>query len=168
MNLPIYQLVTIESEQLEHVTAALKPDMNLRAPVALVIKHLGPDQQREVIGLVENWFSEGRVSWRFPYPVYLVADHGEALGVVPVVPDVQALPRFFHQKEGKTTVREAEVSRGNRLLQQQIQNTDPRQVDAALARYGEQHRELWGLAQEAAFYQGLIDRLKKRVGGTRG
>lgn len=164
MNLPIYQLVKVESAELEHVTAALRPDMNLRAPVALLLKHMAPDQQREVIGLVENWFAESSVSWRFPYAVYLVSDHGEALGRIPVVSEVSALPRFFAQKEGKTSVREGEVAHGNRLLQQQLRNTDVAKVDAGLAGYAAHHRELWALSNEAEFYRGILRVLSKRRG----
>lgn len=162
MNLPIYQIINMRSSQIEDIMAVLHVDMNLRRPVALVCKTLDRDQQREVIGLVENWFSEGKSSWRFPYPVYIVADHGEAMGQVSVVPDVSALPKFFNQKEIQTNVKESQIIDRSRLLQQEIRNTDPIMADEAFKKYGLQHKKIWFLVQEAAFYETILTKLNKK------
>lgn len=166
MNLPIYQIINVKSSQVEDVMAVLNVDMNLHRPVALVCKNLDRDQQLEVIGLVENWFSEGLSSCRFPYPVYIVADHGEALGQVSVVPEVQALPKFFHQKELQTNVKEAQLIDRSRLLQQEIRNLDPKQNQDTLKRYGLQHKKIWFLVKEAAFYEEILEKLKKKKPGA--
>lgn len=160
MNLPIYLMVTVKSAQLEDVTEVLVNGMNQHRPVALLIDHLNRDDQREVIGLVENWFSEGLNSPRYPYPVYLVSELGEALGEVPVVATVKALPAFFRKKEGKPNVRETQLIARNRIMQQEIRNSDPLQIDATLLRYGHHHRRLWRLVEEGAFYERLLARLR--------
>lgn len=168
MNLPIYQIINVRSSQVEDVLAVLHVDMNLRRPVVLTCKGLDRDQQREVIGLIENWFSEGRSSCRFPYPVYIVADHGEALGQVPVVADVAALPKFFNQKELNTNVKEGQIIDRSRLLQQEIRNVDPILASDALRRYGLHHKKIWYLVKEAAFYEEILEKLKKKKAGPRG
>ena len=162
MNLPIYQIINVKSSQVDDVMAILNVDMNLHRPVALVCKALDRDQQREVIGLVENWFSEGLSSCRFPYAVYIVADHGEALGEVPVVREINALPKFFHQKELNTNVKEAQIIDRSRLLRQEIRNTEPLTNQDTLKRYGLQHKKIWFLVKEAAFYDEIIQKLKNK------
>ena len=162
MNLPIYQIINVRSAQVDDVMAILHDDMNLRRPVALNAKHLDLDQQRDVIGLVTNWFSEGRSSARFPYPVFIIADLSEAVGHIPVVDSVQALPKFFQQKEAQTNVKESQIIDRSHLLQQEIRNTDPTLAEAVLGKYALNHKKLWFLIQEASFYEELLARLKKQ------
>lgn len=168
MNLPIYQIINIRSAQFEDVLSVLTSEMNLRRPVALVCKNMDRDQQREVIGYVENWFSESDSSYNFPYPVYVVADYGEAIGRVSVVTDVASLPRFFAQKELNTNVKESQIVDRNWLLQQSIRNADPKQTNETLKHYGLLHKKIWFLVKEAAFYEEILTKLKKKKPGHRG
>lgn len=161
MNLPIYQMVHVKSSQIEDVTAVLIDGMNLRNPVVLQLSHLNSDEQREVIGFIENWFAEGR-SHKYPYPVFIVSNQGQALGQLPVVPEIKALPKFFQQKDGKPNVKEGQVLDRNRLLQQEIQNTDPKQTEDTFSEYAVQHKKLWFLNQEAQFYTEILTRLRKK------
>lgn len=163
MNLPIYQLVRVESTQLDDVVALLNPEMNLHRPVALILKHLSPELQREVTGLIENWFAENHVSWRFPYPVYLVADHGEGLGNLPVADDVARLPRFYNQKDQRATMKEVALLARSGNLRQEIRNADTVLADETIHKFGEAHRRLRTLAHEGEFLQLVLRLLKKRT-----
>ncbi len=163
MNLPIYQIVPIKTNALEELDSLLFEGMNLTRPVAFDLKSLSPDDQREMIGLIENWFETHQASWRFPYPVYFIADFSEAIGHIPVVTSARELPKFFNQKDTKISVKESQVLDHNRLLQQEIKNTDAQKLKAAISEYGVQHKKIFFLAQEAKFYESLLSKLKKKV-----
>jgi hypothetical protein len=167
MNLPIYQLIHFKSADLEELTLHLNEDMNLRRPVALVLKALSLDQQREVIGLVENWFETHEASWRYPYPIFFVSDFSEAIGHMPVVSAVAALPKFYTQKDVKVTVKESQVLDKNRLLQQEIKNADTHSMAQVIENYGINHKKIWYLVREGDFLARVLERLKAQ-GARRG
>jgi len=152
MNLPIYQMVVIKNADLIELSRHLSEDMNLTRPVAFNVKALSLDEQREVIGVIGNWFETHQASWRYPYPVYFVADVPEAIGFIPVVSRVEELPRFFVQKDSKITVKEAQVIDRNHLLQQEIKNADPHQMASVVQSYGANHKKIFYLAAETQFY----------------
>ena len=72
MSLPIYQHVNVKAIQLEDLKNFLSEDMNTRHPVALNLKPLDLEQQREIIGLIENYFSINNISFMagVSYPVF--------------------------------------------------------------------------------------------------
>ena len=165
MNLPIYQIINVKSAQLEDIAALLHEDLNLRRPVAYVLKTLSLDEQREMIGVIENWFETHQVSWRYPYPVFIVSDYSDAIGHMPVFTDVTRLPRFYNQKDVKVTVKETQVLERNRLLQQEIKNADSHETAEVLKAYGINHKKIWYLAKEAHFYEQLLKKLRAKVNG---
>lgn len=162
MNLPIYQLVPVKNADLFSVTELLNEDINLRRPVAFVLTSLKLDEQREVVGVIENWFHSHQASWRFPYPVYLVSDLTEGVGNIPVVKDTKNLPKFFNMKDTKITVKESQVIDRNKLIQQEIKNADPHQMTRVLEDYGINHKKIWFLVNEGFFYEYLLNRLKQK------
>jgi hypothetical protein len=167
MNLPIYQIITVKNANLIEIAKLLHEDMNLRRPVAFNVKSLSLDEQRDVIGVVGNWFDTHQASWRFPYPVYFVSDLAEGVGYIPIVSEISALPKFYNQKDNKVTVKESQVLDRNRLLQQEIKNADPHQMAEVVREFGINHKKIWYLVQEGVFYSELIKRLraKEKVDG---
>ena len=162
MNLPIYQLVQIKNADLIKVSELLSEDMNLRRPVAFVVNTLNRDEQREVIGVIENWFETHQASWRFPYPVYIVSELTDAIGNIPVAKELKELPKFFSVKDTKITVKESQVLDRNKLIQQEIKNSDPHQMTSVLQDYGINHKKIWNLVNEGFFYEYLLNRLKQQ------
>jgi hypothetical protein len=116
MNLPNYQLVQIKNSDLTQISELLNDENNLKRPVVYVVNSLNLDEQREVIGVIENWYDTNEISWRVPYPVYIISDLTEAVGHITVVSDKTKLPKFFNIKEGKITVKESQVLNRNKLL----------------------------------------------------
>jgi acyl-CoA synthetase (NDP forming) len=165
MNLPIYQIINVKSAQLEDIAAILHEDLNLRRPVAYVLKTLNLDEQREVIGVIENWFETHQASWRYPYPVFIISDYSDAIGHMPVFTDVTHLPRFYNQKDVKVTVKETQVLERNRLLQQEIKNADSHEMAEVIKEYGINHKKIWYLVKEASFYEQLLKKLRAKVNG---
>ncbi len=161
MSLPIYQHINVRTIQLEDLKNFLHREMNLRHPVALNLKHLDLDQQREMIGLVENFFSTNNYSYKFPYPVYIVSDHERAISQMPVINSVDQLPKFFSQKESKMNVKESHVIGRNKLLQLEIKNADAETVQAHVVQYGKIHRQVFELEKERLFYRLILNRLVK-------
>ncbi|MBY0517991.1 MAG: hypothetical protein K2P81_13870 [Bacteriovoracaceae bacterium] len=162
MNLPIYQILPIKSADLHEIASLLHEDLNLKRPVVFDLLTLSKDDQREVIGIVENWYYTHQASWRFPYPVYFISVFGESLGHIPVVSELKKLPKFFNQKENKIGVKESQVVDKNRLLQQEVKNADPQQTTEILKDYGIQHKKIWFLVNEGQFYEGLLKKLRAK------
>lgn len=136
--------------------------MNSKHPVVFNIRALDSDQQREFIGLIENYFTTKNVSFLFPYPMYLVTDHDSSISEMPIVNSVEDLPQFYNQKEGKMNVKETHLIAKNKLIQQEIRNSDPKSTDESLEHFGHIHRKIYKLDQERMFYRHLLDRLTKK------
>jgi hypothetical protein len=161
MNLPIYQLVNIKTIQLQDLQNFLNPDMNSTHPVALNLKQLELEQQREIVGLIENYFSTNNHSFKYPYPVYLIMDHDKTITRMSSVKTVEELPRFFSQKESKMNVKESHLIGRNKLLQQAIKNIDSEQIQGDIQNYGILHRKVYVLEKERLFYRSILNRLLK-------
>lgn len=161
MSLPIYQHVNIRALQLEDLKNFLHPDMNLKHPVALNLKHLDPTQQLELIGLIENYFVTENLSYKFPYPIYLIMDHENTVTHMPSVRSVEELPKFFTQKETKMNVKESHLIGRNKLLQQEIRNADSEVTQNNIKKYGQSHRQIFEIEKERMFYRSILNRLMK-------
>jgi hypothetical protein len=165
MNLPVYQNINVRSIHLEDLQNMLTDELNLRHPVALNLKHLDLDQQREIIGIVENFFVTHNLSYKFPYPIYLITDHEATITQMPTVRIQEELPRFFVHKDTRMNVKEAHLSEKNRLLQQEIKNSDAAEVYSNIAKYSANHRQIFMLEEEKMFYQGIAKELMKAKNG---
>lgn len=165
MSLPVYVNVNFRTGQLEEVRQVLSKDMNLRHPVALNLKALELDQQREVAGLIENFFVSSNVSWKFPYPIYLVTDCDPSVTHMPVAKLTEELPKFFTQKDTKMNVKEMHLSQKNKLLQQEVKNGDASNTDHVLSSYGAYHRQVHHAETERKFYLSLYQKMIRTKNG---
>ena len=161
MSLPIYQHINVRTIQLDDLRNFLHKEMNLKHPVALNLKHLDLDQQREMIGLIENFFSTHNLSYKYPYPVYLVMDHEPTITQMPSAKSLEQLPKFFTQKESKMNVKESHLVDRNRLLQQEVMNADAHAIQENINTYGGLHRKVFELEKERLFYRSILNKLAK-------
>lgn len=161
MSLPVYLQVNFKSSALEEITGLLHTEMNLRHPVVFNLKSLDTDQQREVIGIVENFFVSNNISYNFPYPVYVLSDHEASISRLPIVSDQSELPKFFSSRDNKMNVKEAHLSNKNKLLQQDILNSDASSNQGHLDNYGMAHRQIKELQIELDFCRLIYNRLTK-------
>ena len=161
MSLPVYQVIQVKTNSLEDLNELLKKDMNLRHPVVLNLLALDTDTQREFIGLIENYFMSENISFKFPYPVYLVTVHEPSITMMPVVADQTKLPRFFTQKEGRMNVKESHLADRNRLLQQEVANADSSLHQSEVRSYALFHRRIYELQSERDFCMNLLNRITK-------
>ncbi len=159
MSLPYYHHIHVKSASLDELDALLRPDLNLRQPVAIHLKALTLDQQRESIGLIENYFASQNLSYKFPYPLYLVTDHERSIAKIPLARKQEELPKFFVQKDSKMNLKEAQLAAKNKLLQQEIRNSDSLSNDSQTASFGEAHRIIFELEAERDFYRSILNRL---------
>ena len=161
MSLPIYQHINVRSAQLEDLKNFLHREMNLKHPVVINLKHLEFDQQREMIGLIENFFQTNNLSYKFPYPIYIVTDHERTITNMPAVKSTEELPKFFGQKESKMNVKESHLIGRNRLLQQEIKNADTEVIQTNIEKYGSIHRQVYEMEKERLFYRSILNRMVK-------
>ncbi|HXH29788.1 MAG TPA: hypothetical protein VNJ01_03140 [Bacteriovoracaceae bacterium] len=161
MSLPYFHHIHLKTASLEELDTILSPDLNLKQPVAIHLEKLGQELQRETIGLIENYFSSQSLSFKFPYPLYLITDHERSLARIPLIKRTEELPKFFLQKDSKMNVKEAQIAGKNRLLQQEIRNSDSLSNESQLGIFGESHRVIYELEEERNFYRSILNRLVK-------
>lgn len=161
MSLPVYQHINLKTGSIEELGNLLHPDMNLKHPVVFNIKTLDLDSQRDSIGMIENFFVSQNLSFKYPYPVYVLSDHEESITRLPLVQELQKLPKFFGQRESKMNVRETHLASKNKLLQQEVKNNDALANTANIENYGDSHRIIFELEQERKFYRGILNGLIK-------
>ena len=161
MDLPIYKHINIKTDSLEELGNVLKMNMNHKNAVSINLKALKYDQQQDSIELIENFFVSQNLSYLFPYPIYVISDIERSMSKIPLVSDIKELPKFFNQKESKMNVKEAHLVAKNKLLQQEIQNTDPSHSNTMIQEYGGLHRAIYKLERERKFYGSLLNSLIK-------
>ncbi len=161
MDLPIYKHFNMKSIQMDDLVHMLRKDINLKNPVALNLRELDLDQQREMIGLIENFFVTSNVSFQYPYPVYLIMDHEKSITQMPAVNSTGELPRFFTQKDTKLNIKENYLLAKNKLLQQEIHNVDDQENLKNVQEFAVIHKKVFLHEKERDFYQGLLKRLQK-------
>lgn len=161
MSLPIYHLINIRSIQVEDLNSLLNREINFKHPVALSLKLLPFDQQTALVGLIENFFSTNNLSYKYPYPVYLVMDQEKTITRMPSVKNISELPRFFAKKETKMNVKESYLFNKNTLLQQEIMNADAELIQSNIDRFGANHRKVFDLENERLFYRSILNQVIK-------
>jgi hypothetical protein len=161
MILANYQIITIKNNDLLQISELLNHDINLRRPIAFKLTDMTLDDQREVIGIIENWFDTEKVSWKFPYPTYFISDIGASLGQIPIVKTHKDLPRLFQFKESRLHVRETQLLEKNYLIQQQIKNFNSDETDGLIKKYADGHKTLRRLQFESEY---CILLMKKLIG----
>lgn len=161
MNLPVYQHINLKSSNLEDLKRILEPDLNLKQPVVLNLKNFSLEEQRELIGLIENHFFTQNISYHFPYPIYLLTDHENSISNMAMIKDIAHLPRFYNQKEGKLNVKESHIISRNKLLQVEIKNADAQFCKTALEAYADTHKKIHDLECEGQFYKSILNKLTK-------
>lgn len=161
MSLPLYQIIQVKTNSLEDLGDILKKDMNLRHPIALNLLALDEDTQRDFIGLIENFFMSENVSFKFPYPVYLVTIHEPSISMMPIVSEQGKLPRFYQQKEARMNVKESHLADRNKLLQQEVANADSSLHASEVRSYSLFHRRIYELQRERDFCMGILNKIMK-------
>lgn len=163
MSLPIYQHYNLKSASLEDLEAFLKPDLNLRHPVVINLKIFTLDQQRDIVGLIENYYVSNNYSYKFPYPIYVMTEHESTISKMPIVKETAELPKFYSHAESRMNVKETHLIGKNRLLQIEIRNTDSLSTATGLTKYGHFHREVVSLEEERLFYRSIITKLTTKA-----
>ena len=165
MSLPFYHTHTLKTAHLEEVNTLLQAPLNSKHPTVINLKNLEFDQQREVIGLVENHFVTNNISFKFPYPLYIITDHLPTISGIRLVRSTEELPKFFTHRDGKMNVKESHLVGRNSLIQQEILNGDATSDDQKLKDYGRSHRRVYELETERLYYKNLVTQLTKAKNG---
>lgn len=161
MTLPVYQTIHIRSAALDDLQSVLSGELNLKHPLVLDMKTLTVDEQRELIGLIENHFVMVGISYKFPYPVYVITDHESTISGLPLVKTQDELPKFFQQKDGKTNIKEQHLIARNKLLQQEVRNGDNMTNETEIKVFGKIHRHIFLQEEERLFCRTLLNKLTK-------
>ncbi|MGE3611615.1 MAG: hypothetical protein AB7I27_18645 [Bacteriovoracaceae bacterium] len=161
MGLPLYNQINIKNSSIDDLKLLLTPEMNLKNPVVFNLKDVPYEGQREIIGLIENYFVTENISFDFPYPIYFISDHEKSISDITILDSVGELPKFYNQKEGKINVKESHLISRNKLLQIEIKNTDAEFSKKSLYVYAETHREIFDLEMQGTFYKSILHKLMK-------
>jgi hypothetical protein len=161
MGLPTFHKINVVDTNIENLQRLLTRDLNLSHPVVLNLKSLHPDEQRDIIDFIENFFEINNYSSTFPYPVYILTDVTNSMTNVPTASDLKFLPKFFSQRDLKIGARETSILIKNKLLQQEIHHLDPQVGQDEIEDYRKIHRKIFELEKERKFYEHLIKRLER-------
>jgi hypothetical protein len=166
MNLPVYHHIKLKSAAFEELSALLFPEINQKQPVVFNLLSFNLDEQREIIGVIENYFATNELSYKFPYPVYVLTVHESTISGLPLAKKPEELPKFFLQKEGKMNVKETQLLNRNKLLQQEVRNADAGASEEEIQHYGHIHRKIQEYEEERLFYKSVLHKLiKERANG---
>ena len=165
MNIPFYHVYSPKSSSYEELNTLLTPQMNLKHPVVISLKNLEFDVQREFIGLIENFLSLHNMNYNFPYPIYIQTDHESSISNLSLIKDVNELPVFYKKKEGKMNVKESHLLSKNKLLQQEIMNTDTKVTLEVLEEFGKMHATIYELEEMRTILKDLMSKLMKAKNG---
>ncbi len=165
MSLPFYHIYTPKSSSYEDLGDILNKEMNLRHPAVIGLKNLEFDVQREFIGLIENYFASENLDYNFPYPLYILTDHESSISNISLIKDTNELPIFYKKKEGKMNVKESHLISKNKLLQQEIYNTDAKKGDRVLTEFGKMHAMIHELETERLILKDLMKKVLKAKNG---
>lgn len=165
MSLPVYHHVHFKTDSSEEVLHKLSLDMNTKNPVVIHLEALDREQQRECVGLIENFFYSANVSFDYPYPIYLVSELESSITGMSLVKTQAELPKFFIQKEGRMNVKETHLALKNRLLHLEIKNVDPSVLKSEITNYAETHRIIFEMESEGKFYRHILTSLKGKKRG---
>lgn len=165
MSLPFYHLFTLKTSSYEELENILNPQINLKFPVIISLKNLEFDVQREFIGLIENYFSSQNLDFNYPYPVYVLTEHEASISNLSLITDTHELPLFYKKKEGKMNVKESHLLSKNKLLQQEIINTDSKKSYQALENFGKMHAIINELEIERIILKDLMKNMLKAKNG---
>jgi len=161
MSLPVYQHCNLKSSSLEDLELFLRPELNTKHPVVINLRTFNSDQQRELIGLIENYYVSNNISFLFPYPVYLITDHEATISRMPIVQKNEELPKFYSHAESRMNVKETHLIEKNKLLQIEIKNTDSLANSSSINRYGHYHRQIMEQEEQRVFMRTIITKLTK-------
>jgi hypothetical protein len=161
MSLPVYRHIHVRTDSIDDLVALLSPDLNVKNPVAFHLVTLNLDQQKEMVGIIENYFDTENVSFKFPYPIYVISGLESSISGMPMTSSQDELPKFFSQKEGRMNVKETHLALKNKLLNQEIKNVDPRLTRDNLEAFALEHRQIYELQIENSFYRVLLQKMGK-------
>lgn len=161
MILPIYHHINLKSYSLDDLTYFLNPNLNLNQPVSINLTLMNLDDQRDVIGIIENYYVSNNLSFKFPYPIYIVSGHDPSISKISLVGNLNQLPKFYSQRESRINVKESTLLSKNKLLQIEINNSDASTTEKDILYYAESHRIIFEQEKEKKFYSNILKRLVK-------
>jgi hypothetical protein len=161
MNLPVYQHFKIGHFSQEELTEILSEDLNLSHPVAFDITEMPVADQKDFIYFLEHYFTTRNESFLFPYPVYLIGPINASNTKIPIVLSKKDLPKFYSKKETRMNIKESGLANKNKLIQQEIKNSDPNFYLNEIRSFGETHKTIFKQEIERNFYRKLLSQLFK-------
>ncbi len=162
MDLPKYKQIALTAFKPEELELFLHKEINFSSPITIDIKKLTLDQQKEILGFIQNFIMQINGSYLFPYPIYLISDLDPAMASMPIVKEIDQLPRFFSHKDSKINVKESQLLNKNKLLQKEIINSDFQQNQIIIEDFAHKHKIIHKLERERFFYRSLLNKLTKR------
>ncbi len=161
MSLPVYRHIHVRTDSIDELVALLSVELNIKNPVAFHLETLNSHQQKEMVGIIENFFDTENVSFKFPYPVYVISTLESSISNMPIVSAQEKLPKFYSQKEGRMNVKETHLALKNKLMNQEIKNVDPKLTRDNLEFFALEHRQIFELQQENSFYRTILQKMAK-------
>jgi hypothetical protein len=135
---------------------------NLKNAVLFDLLALSSDEQREFLGLVENFLNLKNQSFNFPYPVYFLSLQDQSISALNLIQSMNDLPKFYRPRDIKLSIKESQLLLKTKLLQQEIKNTEENQPERSIKSFAKKHRNIHLLEEERLSYLMILNKLKKK------
>jgi hypothetical protein len=162
MSFPIYKIIKIQDSYFDHLQSIILQNTNQTQPIVFDALLLDIDQQREFVGLVENFYVTNEISFKFPYPIYIITLNENSISRISLIKSIKNLPVFFKDRELKLNVKESNALAKNNMLQIEIKNVDENTRESCLKTYSQFHKEVYELEIERKIYLDVLNRLKRK------
>lgn len=159
MGLPLHKTIKINGVDEEFVLSQLDNIDFSERPITLDLLHLGTDQLT-VIEVIDQFFYSSGHNF-LSYPVYVLSTCPDYDGQLRVISDEQHLPKFFFRKVRSLNVKENNLVKKAKLIQESFANIQVDEAYPLLEEYSRTHEIIEKLAIEEHFYQKLTQKLKE-------
>ena len=161
MQLPLFKKVSLNSENFEKYILTLGPDTNLRNPVLIDLDALTHEEQTLFFELLLPSITSKKLSFHFPYPIFIKTLLEFNSPDLLLIKNDSELPLFYQRKESKMNLKETQILMKNKLLQQEIKNSDIGVLLDQVDSYAKDHRKVYEKEVERLAYMSILGKLKK-------
>jgi len=162
MSLPSYKIFKIKGHNQQDFLEILNVEINLKQPIVIDVKGLDVDEQWNIIKLIDQYFIKHDISFKFPYPIYVLTIHEHGPSNIPLLKNEDELPIYFQKKETRINVKEMSILNKNKLLQRELQNAVSAKTQGNIEEYGHRHRLIHEKEKELNFYKSIYKDLKRK------
>ncbi len=153
----MYQQIIATSDSIEKLIELLPAELNHKKPISINLMNLNTDEQKELIGLLENYLTSTNTSYLYPYPIYIISNLSASISNMLIVHSKDQLPKLYQEKsDTRLNSKDQKVLTKNKLLQHEIANTNFQIDQETIKAFAQKHKEILRLDKYNHFLKKLL------------